>query len=149
MDKEKTTDVIALSIKPIYADAILSGEKTVEFRKNGMPENIKIIVLYATKPIQQIVGYFDVQSCEADHPSNLWEKYGDLGHITFEDFQTYYNGKNLGKCFLVEKAYRFKVPVPLTKCKSFSSSPQSFAYLLKTEWKNLKRKKAVAASNQK
>ncbi|MBT3177216.1 MAG: ASCH domain-containing protein [Desulfobacula sp.] len=141
MDKAKTSDVIALSIKPVYADAILSGDKTVEFRKNGIPEDIKSIVLYATQPVQQIVGYFDVKSCEVDDPSKLWENYGGCGHITFDDFNSYYKGKKIGKCFLIENAYRFEKPIPLDKCKSFSKSPQSFAYLLKTEWKNIKRKK--------
>ncbi|MBC2704685.1 ASCH domain-containing protein [Desulfobacula sp.] len=144
MDKAKATDVIALSIKPIYAIAILSGEKTVEFRKNGIPLDIKTIVLYATQPEQRIVGYFDVKRCEVDHPSVLWEKYGDCGHISFDDFNSYYKGKSSGKCFIVETAYKFKVPVPLSKCKSFTSSPQSFAYLFKSEWKNIKRKKIEA-----
>ena len=148
MDKTKTVDVIALSIKPIYADAILSGEKTVEFRKNGIPEDIKTIVLYATKPVQQIVGYFDVRSCEVGDPLKLWKNYGDCGHITFDDFNSYYKGKNLGKCFLVKAVYRFKKPIPLSECKSFSKSPQSFAYLLKTEWKNIKRKKLASNIQQ-
>jgi len=77
MDKAKTTDVIVLSIKPIYANAILSGEKTVEFRKNGIPIDVKTIVLYTTQPEQKIVGYFDVLQCEIEHPSVLWEKYGE------------------------------------------------------------------------
>lgn len=141
MDKAKTTDVIVLSIKPLYANAILSGEKTVEFRKNGIPIDVKTIVLYTTQPEQKIVGYFDVMQCEIEHPKVLWEKYGDCGHISFDDFNSYYKGKKLGKCFIVGTVYRFKMPVPLSKCNSFTNSPQSFAYLLKSEWKNMKRKK--------
>jgi len=141
MDKAKTTDVIALSIKPVYANAILSGEKTVEFRKNGIPIEVKTIVLYSTQPEQKIVGYFDIKCCEVAPPSELWEKYGKFGHISFDDFNSYYKGKNWGKCFLVEGVYKFKRSIPLNRCKSFSKSPQSFAYLLKTEWKNMKRKK--------
>ncbi len=140
MDKAKTTNVIALSIKPIYASAILSGRKTVEFRKNGIPTDIKTVVLYATQPEQNIVGYFNVKSCETEHPKVLWEKYGDHGYIGVDGFMEYYKGKDSGKCFIIDKAYQFKVPVPLHACKSFSKSPQSFAYLLKSEWRNLKRK---------
>ena len=144
MDKEKNTYVIALSIKPVYANAILSGKKTVEFRKNGIPTDIKTLVLYATQPEQRVVGYFDVKNCDVDHPSVLWEKYGKYGQITFDNFNSYYKGKILGKCFIVEKAYKFKIPIPLSKCKSFTISPQSFGYLLKSEWENMKRKKLVA-----
>lgn len=140
MDKAKTSDVIALSIKPIYATAILSGKKTVEFRKNGIPTDVKIIVLYTTQPEQKIVGYFDVKFCEIAHPDVLWEKYGARGYIDFNGFNEYYEGKELGKCFIIQNTYQFKIPVPLGDCKSFSQSPQSFAYLLKSEWRNLKRK---------
>lgn len=143
MDKAKITDVIVLSIKPVYANAILSGKKTVEFRKNGIPTDIKKIVLYATQPEQKIVGYFDIKDCIVDHPSSLWESYGDQGHINFDDFNSYYKQKTSGKCFLIEKTYKFKFPVTLSKCKSFTKSPQSFAYLFKSEWKNLKRKKIL------
>ena len=144
MDKEKNTDVIVLSIKPIYANAILSGKKTVEFRKNGIPPDIKTIVLYATQPEQRVLGYFDVKKCDVDHPSALWEKYGKYGQITFDDFNSYYKGKGSGKCFIIETAYRFKVSIPLNQCKSFTNSPQSFVYLNKSEWGNMKRKKLVA-----
>ena len=106
MDKAKATDVIALSIKPIYANAILSGKKTVEFRKNGIPTDVKTIVLYATQPEQKIVGYFDVKHCETAHPEVLWKKYGTLGHIDFDGFNEYYKGKDSGKCFIIEKAYQ-------------------------------------------
>jgi predicted transcriptional regulator len=140
MDKTKTTDVIVISIKPIYANAIFSGQKTVEFRKNGIPTDIKSIVLYSTQPQQKIVGYFNVLRCEVGHPSLLWKEYGGDGFINAEDFNDYYTGNDIGKCFIIGKAYQFKSPVPLKKCKSFSTPPQSFSYLLKSEWKNLKRK---------
>lgn len=143
MDKAKTTDVIVLSIKPIYANAILSGDKTVEFRKNGIPIDIKTVVLYATQPEQKVVGYFNIKSCAIEHPSVLWEKYGPHGLITFDDFNSYYKGKASGKCFIIKTAYRFKRPIPLNKCKSFMNSPQSFVYIDKSEWINMKRKKLV------
>jgi predicted transcriptional regulator len=143
MDKEKNTDVIVLSIKPIYANAILSGKKTVEFRKNGIPIDIKTIVLYATQPEQKIIGYIDIKNCEMDHPSVLWEKYGENGLITFNDFNSYYEGKTIGKCFIIETVYKFTKPIPLNKCKVFTNSPQSFVYLNKSEWGKMKRKKLV------
>lgn len=123
MDKAKTKYVIVLSIKPIYAHAILSGKKTVEFRKNGIPTDIKRIVLYSSQPEQKIVGFFDVANCEIDHPSVLWEKYRNRGFIDFDGFHEYYRDKKIGKCFIVSKTFQFKNPVPLEQCKSFSTPP--------------------------
>ena len=120
MDKTKTKDVIALSIKPDYANAILSGKKTVEFRKNGIPIAVKTIVLYSTQPEQKIVGYFDVKSCEVAPPSVLWEKYGKFGHICFDDFNLYYKNKPSGKCFIVDCWYQIsKAKFQLLKVRKF------------------------------
>lgn len=140
MNKTKMTDVIIIPIKPVYANAILSGEKTVEFRKNKIPTNIKTMVLYSTKQEQKIVGYFNVKDCEVAPPDELWRKYGRVGHISFNDFNSYYKGKKLGKCFLVKDVYQFKTPILLENCASISKAPQSFAYLLQSEWKYIKRK---------
>lgn len=143
MDKKKTKDVIVIAIKPVFADAILSGSKTVEFRKNGVPTDIKNIVLYSTKPDQKITGYCSVVKCIIDHPETLWEKYGDIGGIRYADFQQYYMDTNIGKCYIIGEVFPFKQPISLVKCKFFSKAPQSFTYLNKAEWKNLKRKKIL------
>ena len=64
--------MIALAINPVYARAILSGKKTVEFRRNGVPSNIRKIVIYSTKPDQELLGYCDVKECIVNSPEKLW-----------------------------------------------------------------------------
>jgi predicted transcriptional regulator len=141
MATEKNKQVIVLSINPKYAHAILKCQKTVEFRRNGVPSSISNIVIYSTKPDQQVLGYCDVIECVVDTPESLWQKYGHCGGITYTDFMNYYDGYDKGKCYLIDNPRRFKSPIPLEKCKSFSTAPQSFVYLDKKDWKNLKRKK--------
>lgn len=141
MVKNKTKHVITLAINPIYAHAILSGKKTVEFRRNGVPSEIQKIVIYSTKPDQKIIGYCDVSRCVVDSPENLWQYFGDLGFISYDDFKNYYKGYEVGKCYILENPQIFKSPLPLEKCKTFSAPPQSFAYLDKNEWRNFRRRK--------
>ncbi|MCD4744218.1 MAG: hypothetical protein K8R67_17285 [Desulfobacteraceae bacterium] len=141
MDKEKTKDVIVIAIKPVYAHAILFGKKAVEFRKNGVPTDIKNIVLYSTKPDQEIMGYCSVVKCIIEPPEILWKKYGDVGGIKYTDFSRYYKDTTIGKCYVIGDIFPFTQPISLAKCKSFSKAPQSFTYLNKAEWKNFKRKK--------
>ncbi|MFH2045141.1 MAG: ASCH domain-containing protein [Pseudomonadota bacterium] len=143
MDKNKTKHVIALAINPVYAHAILSGKKIVEFRRNGVPSNIQKIVIYSTKPDQTILGYCDVSKCVVDSPDNLWRDFGESGYITYHAFSSYYKGYEVGKCYIIENPRLFKSPLPLEKCKTFSTAPQSFTYLDKNEWRNLKRRKTV------
>ncbi len=141
MDKNKTKDIIILSINPIYAHAILSGKKTVEFRRNGVPAKIKKIVIYSTKPDQKILGYCDVVKCIVDSPKNLWHDFGKYGFISYDDFSKYYNKYKVGKCYMLENPLQLKNPLPLEKCKTLSAPPQSFAYLDKNEMRNLIRRK--------
>ncbi len=141
MDSRKNNNVIVFSISPEYAHAILAGKKSVEFRRNGAPTKITHIVIYSTKPDQEIVGYSEVENIIEESPNKLWSMFGKFGHINHEDFKSYYLGTTTGKCYLIKKSYRFARPIPLTKCKSFSKAPQSFLYIEQTEWNNLKRKK--------
>lgn len=133
--------MITLAINPVYAHAILSGEKTVEFRRNGVPSEIQKIVIYSTKPDQKIIGYCDVSMCVVDSPENLWQHFGNLGFISHNDFTNYYKGYEVGKCYMLKIPQILKNPLPLEKCKTFSAAPQSFAYLDKNEWRNLRRRK--------
>ena len=133
--------MITLAINPIYAHAILSGKKTVEFRRNGVPSEIQKIVIYSTKPDQKIIGYCDVSKCVVDSPENLWQHFGDLGFISHNDFNNYYKGYEVGKCYILKNPRIFKNPLTLEKCKTLSVAPQSFAYLDKNEWRNFRRRK--------
>ena len=141
MDQKKTKFVIIMAINPMYARAILSGKKTVEFRRNGVPSNIQKIVIYSTKPDQEILGYCDVKKCIVDSPDKLWKDFGEFGLINNQDFSKYYYGYEVGKCYLLDNPKTFNKPISLNKCKTLSSAPQSFAYLNINEWRNFRRRK--------
>jgi predicted transcriptional regulator len=141
VDQDKTKNVIILAINPIFARAILSGKKIVEFRRNGVPSNIQKIVIYSTKPDQEILGYCDVKRCIVDSPEKLWQDYGEFGFISHLDYLKYYQGYEIGKCYMLDNPKTFKNPLPLYKCKTLTTAPQSFTYLNKTEWRNFRRRK--------
>jgi predicted transcriptional regulator len=58
----RTTDrtVVLLSTKPRFAEAIMGGEKHVEFRRVRCRRDVKVVLVYATSPIQRLLGYFEV-----------------------------------------------------------------------------------------
>jgi predicted transcriptional regulator len=134
-------DVVVFAIKPYYSHAIMSGKKSVEFRRNGTPANVKHIVVYSTSPDQQIIGYCEVIECVVASPKTLWRKYGAQGGVSRKDFFIYYEGVDTGKCYILKKPQKFSRPILLNNCWSFSKAPQSFVYLLKNEWQRIKRKK--------
>lgn len=51
---------LILSLKPQFAQKILDGSKLYEYRKKiPMRNDIDRVYIYASKPIQAIVGYFN------------------------------------------------------------------------------------------
>ena len=141
MDKSKNDDVAVFTVKPIYANAIISGEKTVEFRRNGSPSNITYMVVYSTSPDKKIIGVCDVTTCIAASPQNLWRRFRSNGLISRKEFFIYFDGVSTGKCYLLKNPKKFVRPILLKNCWSFSKSPQSFVYIEKKEWIRLKKKK--------
>jgi predicted transcriptional regulator len=39
---------VLMSIRPIYADRILDGTKTIEFRRKPLPESVKTVLMWRT-----------------------------------------------------------------------------------------------------
>ena len=58
---------IVLSIKPEFAFKIFDGTKKFEFRKSIFKNvNIKSVILYASSPIQQVIGEFEIDETQLE-----------------------------------------------------------------------------------
>jgi len=52
---------VLLSIKPKYAEMILSGEKKYEFRRAIFKKpGISKVVIYASSPVSKVIGEFEI-----------------------------------------------------------------------------------------
>jgi predicted transcriptional regulator len=149
MVKKQNRNIIVLSIHPQYGNAILQGVKKVEFRRNGVPEEIEGIVLYATTPIQGIIGLIEIADCIVSSPAQLWKMYGSVGVITRKDFNEYYKDYQIGKCYTISNIFPFTDPLNLKKWAGLSKPPQSFAYLSDKQWEELKNRFQTEQANKK
>ena len=53
---------VLLSIKPEYAEKIFEGTKKYEFRRSVFKNrNVKTVVVYASSPVQKVIGEFDIE----------------------------------------------------------------------------------------
>ena len=120
--------VALLSIKPIYANAILDGIKKVEFRKRAFKRQVSHVVIYATTPVQRIVGWFRTKNLEQMSPSALWKRFATVGGISKDDFNTYYRGSESGVAIHVDCPRRLANPISIKRIK-ITVAPQSFTYL--------------------
>jgi predicted transcriptional regulator len=66
---------VLLSIKPEFAYKIFEGTKKFEFRKAIFKNSkIKSVVVYASSPVQKVIGEFEIDEILNDEPNKLWEK---------------------------------------------------------------------------
>ena len=120
-----------LSIKPIYANAILQGVKTVEFRKKIFKkEQVKKVYIYSSAPVMKIVGYFTIEDIIKCEPNELWKSFGKEGGEDFseQNLLNYFEGKEYGYAIKINSVTSFKSPKdPKQLIKNFVA-PQNYRY---------------------
>jgi len=126
----ETPEVALLSIKPRFADAILSGTKRVEFRRKRLADTVRHIVVYSTLPVGTVVGSCGVTGQMSASPDELWAAVGDVGGISREEFDAYFEGTEQAVAILLEKPSRLDARREVTLRElGATRPPQSFQYL--------------------
>ncbi len=78
---------VLLSIKPEYVEKIFSGYKQYEFRRVIFKKSlVTTIVVYASSPIQKVVGELTIEFIIFDKLNSLWKITSDQGGISKETF---------------------------------------------------------------
>jgi predicted transcriptional regulator len=121
--------VALMSIRPEFANAILSGSKSVEFRKRPVAEDVSHVLIYATLPVGSLLGWFAIRGQATKTPTELWKKFSRVGGISKEKFFDYYNQKQFGTGIMVGATEKFEEPLPLAELGKTVRPPQSFQYL--------------------
>lgn len=117
-----------LSIKPEFAEKILSGEKQFEYRKVGFTRKISHVVIYVTSPVCKIVGEFEVSKILESSPQELWEKTKVAAGISSDFFFQYYAGRSSGVALQICATKRYKNAIDPYKTWANFYPPQSFRY---------------------
>ncbi|TLV02745.1 hypothetical protein [Dyadobacter luticola] len=121
---------VLLSIKPQFAEKIFAGTKKYEFRKAIYKnKNIKTIVVYASYPVQKVIGEFLVEQILSHPPEILWEKTSALSGISVDYFESYFKEREVGFAIKVAKTVRYENPLCLKQDFNIQYPPQSFMYL--------------------
>lgn len=121
--------VALFSIHPQFADAILDGTKQVEFRRTELPGDVTHVVIYATVPVQRVVGVFEVAGVERMKPARAWRRFSACGGISRGSFDRYFEGATSAYVIQVANPRRLSVPMRLTDIGPELRPPQSFQYL--------------------
>jgi predicted transcriptional regulator len=118
-----TRDVL-MSIRPQYAEAILSGSKLYELRRRrpSFGAGSRVIV-YSSSPDQQLLGTFEAGAILEANPETLWKLVRGQAGVDRPAFAAYFVGCDLAYAIEVRSPQRLK-PTRLR-----FRPPQSYLFL--------------------
>lgn len=135
--KRADRKIALLSIRPKYADLIATGKKRVEFRRTRFRNGISHVLVYATKPIQAIIGCFKVSAIDVQSPRKLWAKYRNISGLDRDEFASYFESCEVGVAIAIGRVELFNERVPLALIDDSFAPPQSFSYLSVEEFERV------------
>lgn len=120
---------VLLSIKPEFAEKIFDGTKKYEFRKSIFKNaNVKKVVVYASSPVQKVIGEFAIADILNDDVDAIWEETHSDSGITHDFYMSYFSHKEKAYAIKIGKTKRYPQGRDLSDY-NIKSAPQSFAYL--------------------
>ena len=121
---------VLLAIKPEFAEKIFNGTKKVEYRRMIFKSNkITSIVVYASSPIQKVIGEFEIDEIMADSPEHLWCETSKDAGISKSYFDQYFADKGTGYAIRIKSVKKYTNPLCLLSDFKITHPPQSFQYL--------------------
>ena len=119
---------VLMSIKSIYVEKILNGEKRYEYRKTIPKKCVSKIIIYSTHPVKKVVGEVQVKNILILEKEELWNKTKDKSGITKEFYDLYFNNKSIGVAYELGD---IEIYTPYKELDEIGVNfvPQSFIYL--------------------
>lgn len=120
---------VLLSIKPEFAEKIFNGTKKYEFRRSVFKnKNVRTVVVYASSPVQQVIGEFEIETILNHNLQELWNLTKDYSGITKNFFFDYFVNKEKGYAIKIKEAKLYDKALSI-KDDFNATPPQSFMYL--------------------
>ena len=120
---------VLLSIKPEFAFKIFEGKKKFEFRKVIFKNpNVKTVVVYASSPIQRVIGEFEIDNILSSDPTEIWRLTKKYSGISEDFFYEYFADRKIAYAIKIKNTKKYKQPLHLQD--NFNVvPPQSYLYL--------------------
>jgi len=120
---------VLLSIKPEFANKIFEGSKKYEFRRALFKsKSVKRVVVYASSPIQRVIGEFEIGGIITQKKNKVWGATKQHSGIEKDYFDEYFEGKDVAHAIKIVNPRRYDSPLCLSDF-NIKTAPQSFVYL--------------------
>lgn len=121
-----------MSIKPEFALKIFDGSKKYEYRRTIFRRNeVTKVVVYASDPVQKVIGEFEIGKIFHDEVQTLWTNTKTHAGISEDRFTEYFANRAMGYAIEVTAPRAYDDRLPLNSL-GVASPPQSFMYLPET-----------------
>ena len=124
---------LLMSLKPEFADLILKGHKTVEFRRKFSKKyQGATIVFYITRPVMQFMFTATIAQVDHQQKTRLWETHKHHGGISADLFDRYFAGTDFGYAIQLSNIQDIPNPLGLKRAQQIYPQlrpPQSFQRL--------------------
>jgi len=125
-------DVI-LSIRPVHAEKILDGIKTVELRRRftGGIRPGTVALIYSTSPRSALTGSARIKEVQRLAVPELWERHCSTACLQKREFEDYFSGLASGYAIVLTSAKPLLRPVGLPELRQRFGfeAPQSYQYI--------------------
>lgn len=120
---------VLLSIKPEFAFKIFDGSKKYEFRKVIFKNpGIRTVVVYASSPVQLVIGEFAIDRILSMEPEEIWNKTKRYSGISEDLFYEYFDGRDIAHAIKIKEPKLYDEPLSITDDFNVTP-PQSYVYL--------------------
>lgn len=129
---------LLLSIQPKFAESIMKGVKRTEIRRRFSKRwKGHRVAIYATYPVQAVVGEATINTVDVASPKTIWERYAtDIG-CELAEFSAYCEGSATVSAIQLGDVVRFATPLNRSSVTSMFGEnirpPQSYLLLRKAQ----------------
>jgi len=128
---------LVISVRPRFAERIVAGTKTVEFRRRFSPRMVgRRAAIYSCAPDKSIVGECTIKSVTIGTPGAIWERFGAAAGCTAEEFFGYTDGSANASAVELSDIKPYFAPLSLNQLEDITGQklrpPQSYALLGRT-----------------
>jgi adenylate kinase len=128
----KSKNFALISIHPKHIESIFNGTKRFEYRKR-FSTDIEKILIYATAPVNRILGFADVEFILSEKPQSIWNKTRGASGITNAFFREYFSGKQTAYALKLGSIFKFDKPIKLGSYPFCIQPPQSYQFVTETQ----------------
>ena len=128
-----TSTTLFLSIKPVFANKILDGTKTIELRRirpHVVPG--QSVLIYSSSPEMSLIGRAVIENILCDAPGKLWNQVKAYAGISRSEYDTYFEGTSNAVGLRLGRTQRLGSPIPLRELRArwpWFQPPQSYRFV--------------------